>query len=196
MGRPDLTKERTAQILDAFERCVARYGLEGSSLERVAEEANVKRSILRHYVGNRDDLIIALGERVVSKYRHYSQSMLGDLPKRGRITKLMEFFFPDQPVESADSVLVVEALIFAAEQYPRIRELMTEYINDLVRTTAEQLQQEFSSATRQHCWSVAYGVVSLCFNQESLISLHLPKKFLEAARYSARQLIESLDEPS
>ena len=54
MGRPDLTEVRTAEILDAFERCVARFGLEGSSLERDAEEAGMKRSILRHYIGNRN----------------------------------------------------------------------------------------------------------------------------------------------
>ena len=60
MGRPNLTEVRTAEILDAFERCVARYGLEGSSLERVAEEAGVKRSILRHYIGNRDEMITGL----------------------------------------------------------------------------------------------------------------------------------------
>lgn len=196
MGRPDLTEERTAQILDAFERCVARYGLEGSSLERVAEEANVKRSILRHYVGNRDDLIIALAERVVAKYRQYTLGVLGSLSDRSRVRKLMEFFFPDQPIETADSVLVVEALISAADQYPRIQELMTEYIDELVKLTAEQLRQEFPAATRQQCWSVAYGVVCICFNQESLISLHLPKKFLEAARFSARRLIDSLGEHS
>lgn len=196
MGRPDLTKERTAQILDAFALCVARYGLEGSSLERVAEEANVKRSILRHYVGNRDDLIIALAERVVAKYRQYTLALLGALPERGRITKLIDFFFPDQPIETADSVLVVEALISAADQYPRIQELMTEYIDELVGITAGQLRQEFPDATRQQSWSVAYGVVCICFNQESLISLHLPKKFLEAARFSARRLIASLGEHS
>ena len=41
MGRPNLTEVRTSEILDAFERCVARFGLEGSSLERVAEEAGI-----------------------------------------------------------------------------------------------------------------------------------------------------------
>ena len=40
MGRPSLTEVRTVEILDAFERCVARYGLEGSSLERIAEDGD------------------------------------------------------------------------------------------------------------------------------------------------------------
>jgi len=187
-----LTAERTAQILDAFERCVARYGLEGSSLERVAEEAGVKRSILRHYVGNRDDLILALGERVIAKYRSDIGELIGSVTSKGRVNKLLEFFFPDQPFETIESTLIVESLIAAAEKYPRIRELKTEYIEELVATTADQLRQEYPTVTRQQCWAVAYGVVCICFNQESLVPLQLPNKFLQAARNSARRLIESL----
>ncbi|MEM7233345.1 MAG: helix-turn-helix domain-containing protein, partial [Planctomycetota bacterium] len=69
MPRRDLTKERTEQILDALERCVVHFGLGGTSLERIAEEAEMKRSILRHYVGNRDDLIVAMAERLAARYR-------------------------------------------------------------------------------------------------------------------------------
>ena len=32
MPRRDLTEERTEQILEAYERCVARFGLEGTHL--------------------------------------------------------------------------------------------------------------------------------------------------------------------
>ena len=38
MPRPSVKAERTEEILDAFERCVARYGVEGSTLERIAEQ--------------------------------------------------------------------------------------------------------------------------------------------------------------
>ena len=111
MGRPDLTAIRTAEILDAFERCVARFGLEGSSLERVAEEAGMKRSILRHYVGNREDLVQALAERVVSKYRQRFDKFREGTSTEKLPNQLIEFFLPKQPFESAESILVVEALI-------------------------------------------------------------------------------------
>ena len=65
MPRPDLTEQRTAEILDAFERCIVRHGLDGSSLEKIGEEAGMKRPILRHYVGNREALVMALAERVI-----------------------------------------------------------------------------------------------------------------------------------
>ena len=193
MGRPDLTEVRTAEILDAFEACVARYGLEGSSLELVAEEAGMKRSILRHYVGNRDELILALAKRVVAKYRDHLQVLAKTASEDRRLDDLLSFFFPDMPVETASSLLVMESLIAAAPEYPEIRHLMSEYIDELVTLTGKQLRTVYPRATRQQCWSVAYGIVCICFNHESLVPLNLDPKYLKAARDTARRLAESLN---
>ena len=38
MGRPSVTEQRRNEILDAFVRCVGRYGLDGATLERLATE--------------------------------------------------------------------------------------------------------------------------------------------------------------
>ena len=192
MGRPNLTEVRTAEILDAFERCVARFGLEGSSLERVAEEAGMKRSILRHYIGNRDEMIVALAERVVSKYRGAFLEFLGQTSDKNRTKELLSYFFPDKPVESTEHVLVVEALIAAGEQHPDVRQLMFGYVDGLVGDVSKQLRLAFPNASKQQRWGVAYGIVSICFNQESLSPMRLPPKYLKAARACAEVLVESL----
>jgi len=70
MGRKSLKAERVTQILDAFERCMEKKGLESTTLENVAEEAGVARRIIRHYVGNRDDLIQAAVERIINNFTH------------------------------------------------------------------------------------------------------------------------------
>ena len=193
MGRPKLTEIRTAEILDAFEKCVARYGLEGSSLERVAEEAGVKRSILRHYLGNRDEMVVALAERVVGKYRDAFKGFVARTTDEDRISQLVGYFFPDEPFESTEDILVVEALIAAGEQYPAVRELMFGYVDGLVRDLSNQLRLAFPKASQPDCWNVAYGIVSICFNQESLSPMKLPARYLRAARACAKVLIQSLD---
>ena len=193
MGRPDLTAVRSSEILDAFARCVARYGLEGSSLERVAEEAGMKRSIIRHYIGNRDDLVRALADRVIARYRARLEAFLQDAAGDKPIDQLLDFFFPAEARESTESVLVVEALIAAGEQFPEVTARMLEYVDDLIASTAGYLRRVFLDASRPRCWETAYGVVSICFNQESLSPLGLPPKYLRAARSSARRLMESLD---
>ncbi len=194
MGRPNLAETRTIEILDAFERCVATYGLEGSSLERVAEEAKMKRSILRHYVGNRRDLIQALTERVVMKYKaslnEYLEATAGESP----VKQLLGFLFPNTTASSTESVMVVESLIAAADTYPEVSQLMTEYIDGLTHQSAALLKQEFAGTSHQKCWSVAYGLICLCFNQESLTPLQLPAKYTKAAKSCAEVLIDSLRE--
>lgn len=192
MGRPDLSETRTAEILDAFEHCVGRYGLEGSSLERIAEQAGLKRSILRHYVGNRNDLVVALAEHVVAKYIVQLDSIADSISPDRRIDQLIQTLLPSRPVSTSESILVIESLIAASEQYEEVREQMSLYVDKVVKMIASQLQLEFAERTKQECWTVGYGVVCIWFNQESLSPLSLSPAYLKAARKSMRMLIESL----
>lgn len=192
MGRPSLVSQRKVEILEAFERCIAKHGLDGSSLERIAEEAGMKRSILRHYVGNRDDLVIALAEQVVTRYRQEFIAVLLDISGDNRIEQLLQFFFPATPIETTESVFVLESLIAASEEYPIVGKLLTEYVQELVDATTTQLKREFPSVSKGQCWIVSYGVVGICFNHESLAPLKLPAKFAKAAKSSARALIGTL----
>ena len=155
----------------------------------------MKRSILRHYIGNRDEMIVALAERVVSKYRGAFQDFLGQTSDKNRPKELLSYFFPDKPVESTEDILVVEALIAAGEQYPDVRQLMFGYIDGLVTDLSKQLRLAFPDANKQECWNVAYGVVSICFNQESLSPMQLPPKYLRAARKCSEALFQSLENP-
>ncbi|MEV0585321.1 TetR family transcriptional regulator [Nonomuraea sp. NPDC050310] len=50
---PALTKALTVAT---FTRCVARYGLDGATLQRVADEAGTARGHICHHAGNREEL--------------------------------------------------------------------------------------------------------------------------------------------
>ena len=193
MGRPDLTETRTAEILDAFERCVGRFGLEGSSLELIAEEAGMKRSILRHYVGNRDELVLALTNRVVNKYQRQLDDFASSISPEGRIDQLIQFMLPHRSKATTESIVVIESLIAASEANEEIRAAMLSYVDAVVEMISKQLKLQFSNRTRKECWDVAYGVVCIWFNQESLGPLSLPPKYLKATRSCMRILIGSLN---
>lgn len=192
MGRPDLTAVRTEEILDAFEHCVARYGLHGSSLERVAEQAGMKRSVVRHYMGNRDEMIVALAERVTAECHAQLETYVASASEQLRVDQLLAFFFPNTQADTTDSLMAVESLIAAAEDYPRVQELMTGYVEEMVNMTTDQLRLAHPNATKAQCWTVAYGVVGICYNHASLAPLALPTKYLKAARASARALTDTL----
>ncbi|GAB4520967.1 MAG: TetR family transcriptional regulator C-terminal domain-containing protein [Roseibium sp.] len=49
--------ERKRSLLEATLTCVAREGLRGATVRRIAEEAGVTAGLVRHYFGSKNDLI-------------------------------------------------------------------------------------------------------------------------------------------
>ena len=105
---------------------------------------------------------------------------------------LVDFLLPAQPTGTTEELLIIEALIAAADQYPQVRKLVFESIDDFTQLVADQLKQISPQSSRKRCWEVAYGLVCISFNQESLQPLQLPKKYLYAARSVANGLIAEL----
>ena len=66
-GQTSLAESRRAQILDAYEECVLQFGMEARSLEAIADQAGIKRSVVRHDMGNRAELRRAFVERIISR---------------------------------------------------------------------------------------------------------------------------------
>jgi AcrR family transcriptional regulator len=65
MPRPSKAAERREEILQAFETCALRKGLEATTLADVAEEAGLPRPLVRHFMGNRADMVSGLIERMM-----------------------------------------------------------------------------------------------------------------------------------
>lgn len=192
MPRPSLKKIRTEEILDAFERCVVRLGLESSSLEAIADEAGMQRSILRHYIGNRDAIIAAMTDRLIGRYQNEIKYLFQALPITGRSDALIEFLFNDSDGETADQKAVAEALLSAAGRYPVIRERFSAWMTGFVDAIARVLAEDHPHAGQGECWTVAYGIVGLYFTNDAMAPLALPPRFNHAARASARRLIAGL----
>jgi len=58
--REELIKEyRVREILEAARRVIGRYGFDGTTIDRVAEEARIAKGTIYLYFGNKDDLLHA-----------------------------------------------------------------------------------------------------------------------------------------
>ncbi len=78
--------DRRDGILDAALRLVPRYGLQGVTMERIAEEAGVSPATLYWHFKNKNDLLLAMMERIIAQIDFGS-------------------FFPTQPLTDADDFL-------------------------------------------------------------------------------------------
>ena len=68
MARPSLKLERQKIILQAFTECIAAKGLNATTLDDIALKSQMRRSLLRHNVGNRTELINQVAEYVSTEF--------------------------------------------------------------------------------------------------------------------------------
>jgi AcrR family transcriptional regulator len=192
LGRPNLKEERSEQILSALMRCVARFGLEGASLESIATEAGVKRSILRHYLGNRDQLIETFAEFMVGKYQTYDDLLFETLPDDNPIAALIERMFAtyDDP-EVDDVAMAHQALVIASQTHPEIRKLLQNWYLRFVTRLAETLAQ--GQPISQDHRAAAHGLCGLYFNHISVDAIGLGEEFQTTSCKLAHQLVRGLD---
>src|SRR5438876_910806 len=106
VGRPSLAETRRPQILRAFETCVLKYGLEGSSLERIAAEAGVQRSLIRHYFGNRAELTQALIDGVIERTVENYRDVIRDAGAEGGTETLIDYLTGPKFPERRDDALI------------------------------------------------------------------------------------------
>jgi len=191
MPRRDLTEERTSQILDALERCVLKNGLEASSLEKVAKEAGVKRPIIRHYIGNREELLLALTDRFVKNDRQRTLAMVNALGDEDRMDALLDMLFSSSSDSTAESILIYEELILAGARMEPIREKLSRSTSRFVVLIARELKLQFP-AGEGHV-EVAWGVASIFYNHVSLQALRLPRRISGSSRAAAERLVQSLE---
>jgi AcrR family transcriptional regulator len=191
MVRPSKKTERTEEILQAFQRCVARYGLEGSTLERIAEESGLQRSLVRHFVGNREDLVQLLAKRVIEQSEQQWASFIDYLPEQNVVEHLLDGLF-NQPNSDAEFVLVIESLIFAAGREPHLKQKMQNWMQKFTDDINNILRRDFPNADSEALNAVCFGLISLYFNLDSLAPLGMEHIYRQSAREAAKRLVSTL----
>lgn len=193
MGRKSLAKKRTNQILDAFERCILKYGLEGTSMAQIAEEAGVKRPIIRHYIGNRDDVIVAMITRLMTSYEQEMAELFqwkqGDswLP-----VLLDDLFAVDDHQEMNRNRVIGEVLVSGSERYPvAVGRFLSAY-RQLIQQVADGLYQLYPHQTAIRCHETAYALFALASGHGDLYAVGIGDAYAIMARSVADRLIADL----
>jgi len=194
MPRPSLKEQRSQQILDAFIVCVARYGLEGATQERIAARAGVKRTLLRHYLGNRDDMTAALVGHLAARFDSMTDALEAALPRTGRVDALLHFMFDADPTQDAELALAWQALVAASDQLVGARKALLGNVSRLVRLVERELAGACPAGDKAQVGAVARGIVDIYFSVYALAALTPPRTWRRASARAARTLIDSLKE--
>jgi AcrR family transcriptional regulator len=191
MGRKSLEAQRKEEILAAFERCIRTYGLD-ASLEQIADEANVKRSLIRHYIGNRDVLVDELIVRITGEVLEQVRTMGDGIPDSELLGQTLDYLFRTDSAEDSTDRLLLQALMTAQNRYPLAKQSLQALFTEIVSLLAGDLMRLFPGRDATAYHETAYSILCLSFGNESMLRLGLSPAYNLAARQHAQQLIDRL----
>ncbi|MRI34917.1 hypothetical protein EOPP23_18235 [Endozoicomonas sp. OPT23] len=195
MARPSLTRQRTEEILDALELCILEKGIQACSLEYIAETAQMKRTILRHYIGNRDDIISALSHRWRKKFTEDWQQILAWMPSNNQALALVDTLFSSRSPDYIKRILISEALFSEARRLPAIKEDQKNIISESLGYISQILNQQYPEADLNALSLVASGIHANYILSESLLPLGMMDEIFQL-KNSSLLLMSTLDSDS
>lgn len=184
MPRPSLKEERRAAILDAYGRCIAQHGVDGTTLEMTADEAGLARALIRHNVGNKDDLLDAFVDRFLAESLSEENELFDSLPPQRRLETMIDWMF-DPQFADPQNVSVSNALFTAATNDPKLAKRLRTSTAQFSGRIRKELLSRYPNAG-DGADAVAAGIVAIYFNYETIAPLgdsdDLRQKSVAAAR--------------
>ncbi len=190
MARAKIEDERKEQILAAFEACVIREGLAKTTLQKVADEAGLPRSLVRYFVGNRDSMVDLLIARMIARATEAFDADR-DLSPTLTAEELVDFLF-DQAMGDDTSNSVVGELWYLAQRDEAMRKRLSALYQMLVDSLVEQMTANGMGRAKDERTSVAYALLSLAYGDTSFSFLNLESGGPSTARDTAYEVIRRL----
>lgn len=191
MGRPSKKAERQTQILDAFGRVVSRYGLAGATQDRVAEEAGLARALIRHNLGNQDDVSRAFIARFLDENRLFLDALYQALPTDNRLVGLVDLLF-DPAWNDGETTHISEALIMASRDDTALRREMQTWLSDIHDLICKVILEQFPETSPDRLSTVCVGLTGIWFNADSLVPLDQQKTHQHTSKQAALMLVDML----
>lgn len=193
MPRPSLKDQRSEEILDAYLTCVARFGLEGATQERIAAEAGVKRPLLRHYLGNREQMVAALNDHVVATFNDLTQVLDTALAYVETPEDMVEFLFAADTGNDPRLLLAWQALSATSVNHDRMREALLDSLKRFLDVLISTLHRLSPAAKPETIRAVAHGISSSFVNLDSLTPLSPPPEWQQDLKHAALLLVGTLE---
>ena len=193
MPRPSMKKIRSEEILAAYAKCIIRFGFEGATQDKIASEANVKRPILRHYLGNRRQMIEALIDYVDIQIEKDLELLKESLPDKRRVGALIDILFDQEHAADDDAGMMMQALVSAAYSYPELNSKTLNWTNGYIKIVKDEIVQEYPNISDERAFQIAFGIVALHFNIDYFSQISIPDTWWAASNNAACTLVRSIE---
>lgn len=144
MARPSVADERRKQIIEATLKTIAENGVSATTLDLIAKTAEMSRGHVRHFVGNRDALLV---DAARSFYADEEGETTAILPASiTSLTDALEYLFGSEFVASTSENTIVLGFVELSRKLPEIAAVLSEVYLDTQSRLSEMLANEFPGA--------------------------------------------------
>lgn len=192
MPRPSLKNQRSEEILDAYLTCVARFGLEGATQERIAAEAGVKRPLLRHYLGNREQMVAALCVHVVKTFNAMSDELTEALTSVTTPEEVVEFLFTSEEGNDPRLQLAWQALSAASAHHADMQADLLDSFEHFLDILCSALHRLAPTHEPQAIRAIAKGLAASFVTLDTLAPLSPPSEWPHEFKHAALLLVGTL----
>ena len=190
VGRPSVAAERRSRIVAAFIELVGQRGLERVNLDDVASAAGVQLAAVRHFAGNRDDLITAAVAELCRRYESTVRTAASETPSATALIGVLfsDAWIRDQSVEdTAFDVLLGQAL-----RNPETRGLIRGAYDLLLEEIALALRRFHPDTPISRVRDAAYVIACLVEQNTTFQHLGYPRVRHVAAKAAALRELADL----
>lgn len=187
MARPSVAAERREQIVEATMRCIAEHGYAGTTLEQIAQEAGMARGHVRHFVGNRDALMLEVARAFYGEGEDASF-----LPREvDSLPGALDFLFGELAVPNAANTVAL-ALVEAAHDIPGVQEIVLGSYTATRDAIAALVVGGHPDQSAARCAEIAYGLLTMALGNVFMNDIAVSEERSRAARLSADALVATL----
>ena len=194
MGRKNLKDQRSSEIIAALERCIEKKGLESTTLEQVAQEAGTSRRIIRHYLGNREEMILTAINQIEKKHMDSAMEVMGDFQSEARLESALDYLFGKKFNSLPLNNLLAGLLASAVRGDDVIQGAMKRIYNKFQSTIEDELKRAFPRTERNDCRKAAFTIMTLAFGSGWMMQIGFSKQLTENNKATAFKVIQNLAE--
>lgn len=198
MGRRSLVTERRQQIIAITIQVIATHGVRGTTLERVADTADMARGHIRHFVGNRDDLITDAArvfyfgdEAMDDKDLDHIAASAPILEPEGSLSEALDYLFGEFG-EPGSKNAAAFSFHDASRSMPSVHAIVLRAYLGMQSSLSSILHREHPGAGEERCRRVAYTLVTMAIGNSYILDLEVSDERIADVRAIADQLIDSL----
>lgn len=176
----------------ATHECLRTFGLAGTTLERVSEQSGLSRSHMRHYVGNRDDLLRRFADWLFTAMEHELEEVAGQAPAGLKLAAVNQHLFGSGFQAVTEDDTVIRELMTAGLQDEALHELLARRYEDAVRLVCAAVKDGYPNLSTRKARTIAYGIWTLAIGNSTMAEIGLPDAIGPAPKQLAESLIRAI----